>query len=884
MATKGYIFDLLKNNSFNLQILTDTLHEIKSLTYSNLYQAQKALAHVYRFDIDMSEFIQESPTRYVYNIPTDFISTKNRIAFRESKYYKKEISHNDIITHADLFTFMPLVFIDGNLYTNEFIKCGEDITSVIFKIYTAFPSVPPKDYVRDGFTKTEFDEFVANGSKMTVFIIPTCHHEYRNDLNIFTIRNYTFIDDFKGLPLNDDFHHSNAIDARDNFIAFMTYDDTRLYKFRCLTTEYKNEKIYFNGDEIDAFMNTRTMLHLYHFQNNLEWVEVSPDDNYFEVPIQDMPVPVENMMIFRVTNDGVEFDHDTEIKIHYPNIYELKKSHSDPIKILVFYSDDTFAVGSKYRNELQLYYRFTHDVLDQYNNMSIPDKIKFYEPIEVDFSIKDFEASEEYPDALAYKLSKFKELIKQDGEFYRRYLGKLVGISDGFYVYMKDLDLSIRVRNDNRQEVKDSVNHMDFDEPHYLFIFRHDSNNDKMTLYVDNLFYKPLMFSDEKYKYVYIPTRLVKQDSVFEVEKLLDIQFRQRIECRSLDGYTHVKIPQERGRIAINDLFISIKQDNIETYIPEDEYEMYFRSDMSQELVLADPSSFYGYPEVYIKFLDGKYVNQELYIMANRINFGIELVGETSVNINRIINNDDRNFQIFKNGRLLPWSGYKIEFSEDVTGLHLVKSHMTCAPEDVTNISYTQNKRIPIYLQNKISDNGYVDLTHKIDKPVDLRWHDIYLNGYKLYRDNIDMLTPYKFIVQGIPSLTNLAIYQRNLDLDIFEVETDDVQDDIFDNTPGLKDDVLDEYPDIIDEVPSITDDIIYDVVGFLEKYMLTVGLINPDLVQFTDRELFDYPFMFDEQGRLFVNPDVPKVMSQDFYFNPDLQDLQTMLKRKTFK
>lgn len=873
--------DILKGYPESLKVLNETLWDIKATSFSNLYRAQEVLAGIKRFDIKMSEFEQISTSRFVANINLEFITTKSRAKYRESKFYNKELTTTDIIENPDIFSSQPLVFINGKLYDNIFIKPNEDMTEIIININRMHKANQPDTYAKTAFSLKEMQTMAADGSIMTFLTIPTSQQTNRTNMNIRTVKNRTFIDQYRGIEMNVDFIRKNRIKQTPTFMMFMTDDDNKLYKYQLMQGTLSGEKYNLDIDQMSTFNNKKAHMKVYYFLNHLATVNLSKDETYFQLPIQDMPIPTESMLIFRKRENGtVEFDHDTKIEINYPNIYSVNKTHEDDLIIYVYYFDDTASTGTKYTNELALYHRFVTNVLDKYKDGSIPEMIKEYQAIKPVYDNNDLIDSDEFPSHLNYKLRVFRNLVKENGYFYGQYLDKFVGYIPSFYIRISELDdLDQRVRSNNKKEMKYTSDHVDFDEPCYLFVFRQDSVNDKMTIFLDNLCYFPKYdYSDKKNRYIYIPVRLIKPDSVIEIEKLFDSKWHQDITFGVEGDYIQIDIP-ENLNIKINDIFLTQVIDGKRTYINDTKYEFYYKR--NGQLVKISNDLFVYAKTLYVHPTHGTIYNKDVRVTVNRHNEILRQYGSNTFFMGETINNDPRNVMMFKNGRHIPMDMMVTVYADQVEGTHTIKTNASVSKDDEFIMMHTNNKYSLIYSQKEIDESGYVNLTHKISKPISLKWYDIYVNGLKLHADNIDILTPYRFLIKGIPTRTNLEIYLKNLDTDFMATEdwTDDVSDRLIDEDKELEDKII-ESGDKIEEDddiwPDIYDDVIIDFIGFFDEWYDQIKLINPDLQQITYKMAALYIGVTDKNDNMFMRADTDYPM-MSLLFNPDIDDIVEM-------
>jgi len=990
MDDKKEIFELLNNNTFNLQILNETLLEIKGNSYKTLYDAQKHLTDIHRFDIPMDDYIDKK-SEIIYNINYNFIDDSRRKQFRESRFYKNLISPEDIannpadheydivtsngvkktVTKLGIFTNMLLLFINGQMYTNFFVRADEDNLQLVFKIDS-----PPKIYkvtnrlsrsVGTGFSRAEFEKLVygydkiefyktnkkyskddvvkistengieyykcsSNGiitgkfneyvwdriipsSKMTLISIPNCASLYSNPNSLLfekdNIKTQFTLYGRGNIGLNSErfIRFNDVINNKRDAHIFMTVDDTALYKYEligdgriqqlstqtendvshCLFFDNQTTHYYYYINNITDYNNHTALTRTYFTLNRLMKMRISSNLNFFSIPIKEMPIPIENIMIFTDDYGRLLFNHDVKLEKYYPNIYKIKRSVNEPRRplwVYIYYSDDTVSIGNKHENELKLYHRFTENILYKYTNDSIPDTIKNYKPIYVNYSISNYQGSEYYDnnDHLSYKLNYFKELISQNGDFYRIYLDKLVGYVSAFDIYATDIENSDygfdkRIKTHNRDEIKSTSLQKDFNEDRYLFTFRNDGDRINTILFLDNkLYYPDEIYSDDEYTYIYIPANLINIDtdpSVLHVENYQDVSFNKKINYIRPDEYIHINIPEEL-KLSINDLFITQNVDGIEKYITNSEnntkYKIYVKNTDSDEYILADETSFFRYTDIYIKFEeDATLQNSDIFIKANKTTIMDRNVGDNSFIINQPIDNDEKNILVFKNGQLVPPSTVVVDFNENIDGPHTVRTLMRTDNDDEFVLLYTPNKYTNVLELDSIPSTGIVNLEGRITKPIDLKWHDIYINGEKLTEKNIDMLTPYSFILKDMDTLKYLTIYEKNLDSDILAPEYD--YDNINNTILDPNNDYI-ELPDaeIIDNSKDIRDDITIDIIGCLDKYLLSMNLINPDKQQITDEMISEYPSLFlSDDYNIFINPDLSvHNFAKDMLLNPD--------------
>ena len=114
---------------------------------------------------------------------------------------------------------------------------------------------------------------------------------------------------------------------------------------------------------------------------------------------------------------------------------------------------------------------------------------------------------------------------------------------------------------------------------------------------------------------------------------------------------------------------------------------------------------------------------------------------------------------------------------------------------DVYHIEINPNIYHTHYFNFKISNEGMFDFGGILNKPFNLKWFDVYLNGFKLNEDNFDILTPRYVLIKNVKTTDNLLIMEKNWFNDVFKFRTtdEDVVPPIFDHNSCMDDKLLAE-------------------------------------------------------------------------------------------
>lgn len=76
-----------------------------------------------------------------------------------------------------------------------------------------------------------------------------------------------------------------------------------------------------------------------------------------------------------------------------------------------------------------------------------------------------------------------------------------------------------------------------------------------------------------------------------------------------------------------------------------------------------------------------------------------------------------------------------------------------------------------VYVQRRIPSHGFIDLKGKINKPLNKKYFEFWVNGRLLY-DEVTIITPTKIVLHGLRSLKNLEIIEINRDPNEFFSDT----------------------------------------------------------------------------------------------------------------
>jgi hypothetical protein len=229
----------------------------------------------------------------------------------------------------------------------------------------------------------------------------------------------------------------------------------------------------FYDNSLRDFSSKYVHLNIFGFRHLFDQMDIVGTEKYIQIPIQDMPIPAENVMIFENVDGKKHFSHTIKLKMYYPNIYEIVgNDENKPLTMYIFYSNENKTVTLKYNNELSLYYKFTSGILEKYKDNTIPDIIKNFKPLEIHYDIKTFQSLDYYPDQLKFKINKLKEMALTESSVIKAFIYNHMKNKNEFYLDVSKIDLTTRIRTTNTNEITDPILQETFTNPRYVFILK----------------------------------------------------------------------------------------------------------------------------------------------------------------------------------------------------------------------------------------------------------------------------------------------------------------------------------------------------------------------------------------------------------------------------
>ena len=405
------------------------------------------------------------------------------------------------------------------------------------------------------------------------------------------------------------------------------------------------------------------------------------------------------------------------------------------------------------------------------------------------------------PEPIQYKDKTLREWMRVEPHVLRDYVREQKKLGSSYHLYCNTLDLEDRIRMDTSREMGKggTSQYQTFDRPHYVFAM---SNNRPFpmlldaSVYVDGLYVMDVVQERHLFMdYFYIPCELVKFDSYIEIEVFPAYTYREDITFDSLDDEKHLTLtaPKESIWPTLADIYFTSDENHYIRY-DEDFFDIspHYKDkydDIGEILAYADDK------EDPVKYT--RLVPWELKIKPNSPEVvGIPLELRFHKNQLRLrvkitkpgfpffkFNEQDWMFhsdyiRIYRNGRLLPRCKYQFMSFYQMPRLMLLEEFeigeeliIDIAPYRYTQIYYLEELTPGESLVDLNSGTATIDLRGKINKPFDIRYYDVYMNGRKLSLNNVFQVTPWQITLVNLHSIYNLEIYERERDWEYFGLD-----------------------------------------------------------------------------------------------------------------
>lgn len=863
--------------------INKSFHEAIIKNYQTLLSEQRALCGVKKHQFKLSDMKQivridktkPAPTyqnhvQMSYTIGDSLVDYAKRFAFYSHNIDDVLLTQEDISSskYSSVFEFNFLFFINGYYIDDVQVLTDDNDTTFVLNISD-----------NAGINGETYSKFISQDATVTVYIVPN-----------FKITKKTIT---RGALERNKY----AINA--NIIPDGTYSENSLI-FMNETTEVSGVKSlcnysYVNSTNISLdsqwIANRRltkcyiTILNIPMF-TLLKDIEFSKDNQpHFQIPGIDALIPSDNIILipysFEVPNELTDLSK-PNLSMYYPNIYKFDYTTDDnwdSVAYLGYFYDKSGM--SEYDNKLKLFHKYIKDVVGAYNNDQISDYVKDFVPVDVKYYNELYSDTIHAPYTFAYKVDKFGDYTNIDPDLLINYLYTKLKGKMRHYIYMNKLDLSSRIRMDNSKErvpynvdeddFIDSFTEAIFDEPHYVFslskaIFGID---EEFRFYLDNLALSQNDYyiqDDVNWYHVYIPCSRVTSESVLEIEKFPKVERTIIIQpSETAYGVFDFKMPDDMSHIYMNTMHL-YNVDNLKYLQPED-FSVTIHDDVLNDditLVPGSRASITKSAKIHLHNTSLHGARLAMYVRTFPA-YGVydnELGGmcyfKDNVNVSKL------HIRPYKNGVFFnPISFLRFSRASKEKFNNQVSMFINIARDEGDFISFDimpfKNNR-ELFVEGEFcTEKGFVDTGDALSLPIDLKWYDVYVNGRKLNKSNIEIISPNKFFIKNIDSRKNLEIWIRGDAPQEFKFTNYDttINDIIWAHDDFIKNAILDSQDIIDDALSDIFDELVINVLDQYKdfvKNVLEYSFINPNKKQLTPELEEWYPDLFDEHSIMYLD------------------------------
>jgi hypothetical protein len=279
-----------------------------------------------------------------------FIIAGQRERYKRSSVFQKYMDIDTIVANRKFFQYNILVFGDGKILLDYKLKAYNDKISIAFK-------------------EKDFDKSIET---LRIIYLPDSMISYVNpDSSMFS-----------GTSLDAKvFTNWKMFNAIQTYVGFWINKETG-DTFMIPDVAYDSENKVFRINDL-----LPTDLSIFRLAivgiNTLQVIkDINPETEWVQLGIDKMPVPVENIIIFRY-EDGffVPSIDEESLTGYYPDAYKINNPNQKNLRLFVLYEDNTNNEHITFDNEAS-YYLERNDALEQYKNGTVPVALREFEPVE----------------------------------------------------------------------------------------------------------------------------------------------------------------------------------------------------------------------------------------------------------------------------------------------------------------------------------------------------------------------------------------------------------------------------------------------------------------------------------------------------------------------
>lgn len=427
-----------------------------------------------------------------------------------------------------------------------------------------------------------------------------------------------------------------------------------------------------------------------------------------------------------------------------------------------------------------------------------PYGIEEYNEFKYIKKVDDLGGMDNYP-PFDFKRRTLSDWMRNDPTILRDYVLDQKKITSSYYLFTNTLDLTTRLRRNTATELG-AGSLFTFEEDRYVFAFN-NSRDYPVSLdarvFVDGLLVGDVYQERKNFlEYFYIPASMVTNDSFIEIELFPRYRYTIPVKFTALTDSKNITLPKTEEVVypTAKDIILTEPTPDGEIHYDLNLLDMvthYDRGDIVYAPTAdADAYNDIGWDDVPYRFTrigsvtvttnDSSLLNKNLNFSVKKIptmsRFTTDVAGYGFI---EIASNDfqlnTEYIRIFRNGRLVSRNRYRLITSY---GYPKILIHHWLEVGDIVYIDITPYRYNLKYRQDEL-DVSHQELLLTFDgndghwnpnKPVDIRYYDMYLNGRKLSINNVFNTSPYEITLANIKSKYDLEIYEKERDQEYFGV------------------------------------------------------------------------------------------------------------------
>lgn len=482
---------------------------------------------------------------------------------------------------------------------------------------------------------------------------------------------------------------------------------------------------------------------------------------------------------------------------------------------------------------------------------------------------------------IEYKDETLRDWMKVEPWVLRDYVLEQKKLGDSYHLFTNTINLPSRLRYDTSPEMGSKTGI--FSEPRYVFAMSNTRPYPVLLdcrVYVDGLLVSDLYQERKAFMdYLYIPCNMVTDDSYIEIEVFPSYMHKENMTFNAVGDEKKVVLPTYDEVIfpTLADIYytspelpnVRIGEENFD-YIVHCDDRYGDRGDF--EAVTDDedkPLEFVRVNEFTIRLANPALANIPLEMRFNKNSIRSYIrISENGYPHFKFYeknwNFSTEYLRVFRNGRLLPRCKYQFNSGNGQPRLMLLDYYHK---GEMITIDIAPYRYHEIYYQEELSpDNTLIDLRKIINKPFDIRYYDVYMNGRRLSLNNVFSITPWEITLVNLKSSYNLEIFEKERDWEYFGLDyTQNIYyftiDDLFDTGFITTDEKNKMIRDIIDNSkdPRLN---IYPNTNEEEKQDRT------DLRKFVQFAIYYHDQLIPHT---YINPDILEenyeLMQEDYFY-----------------